>query len=139
MIVVPIKSEKENASILDIGGRLCLMTVRRCRNRNVLFKGYVAYTNDLGSLNSWKLEFSVTAPELYDIDDMYYMSFTNEMLMVEENDRMMGFFDVAKGRLLGEMICLLSTFLIPYVPSLVALHHRPKIREKIYLDVVCGL
>lgn len=32
MIVVPIKSEEENVSIQDIGGRLCLMTVTQCRN-----------------------------------------------------------------------------------------------------------
>ncbi|MCE3217011.1 hypothetical protein HAX54_010023 [Datura stramonium] len=88
-------------------------------------------------LNSWTLEFSVTIYDIYDIHCVAHMSFTNEILMVDTFENTMGFFDVATGKLLDQFrsSTLAAAVLIPYVPSLIPLRHRP-IRENFYLDAL---
>ncbi|KAG5568543.1 hypothetical protein H5410_064445 [Solanum commersonii] len=141
LIEVPIQSEARHLSIEEKGGKICLITNELCHDfRCILFKGYIAHNiNDLESLNSWKLEFNVTIYDIYGEFGNHHMSFTNEILMVDTYDTMC-FFDVATGRILDEFQTSTGTasILIPYVPSFISLHHRP-IREKKYLDAVCGL
>ncbi|XP_059298264.1 putative F-box protein At1g32420 [Lycium ferocissimum] len=135
LIEVPIESLEDNVSIEEKAGKICLVTKTMCLNfSSILFKGYIAHNNDdLGSLNSWMLEFSVTIYDhIYDgIEGVCHMIFTNEILIVDAGETM-SFFDVETGKLLNEFqrSGLQASMLIPYVPSLVALHHYP-IREKI--------
>ncbi|XP_025883596.2 putative F-box protein At1g32420 [Solanum lycopersicum] len=141
VIEVPIESEAHHVSIEEKGGKICLITNELCHDsRCILFKGYIAHNmNDLENLNSWKLEFNVTIYDIYGQFGDQHMSFTNEILMVDTYESM-SFFDVATGKILDEFQTSNSTrsILIPYVPSLISLHHRP-VREKKYLDAVCGL
>ncbi|MCD9637864.1 hypothetical protein HAX54_021405 [Datura stramonium] len=140
LIEVPIESLEENVSIEEKGGKICLMTKEMClESTHILFKGYIAH-DDLESLNSWTLEFSVTIYDIYDIHCVAHMSFTNEILMVDTFENTMGFFDVATGKLLDQFrsSTLAAAVLIPYVPSLIPLRHRP-IRENFYLDALCRL
>ncbi|KAG5603117.1 hypothetical protein H5410_034487 [Solanum commersonii] len=132
MIVVPIEiPEYSVTNVVEKGEKLCLVTLSCGPICSLLINVYVAHNNiddDLSNLNSWKKEFTVTAPSIaykLDLDDnVYTIIVTDEIVVIQLSDRDSGFFHVATGKLLGLFSTTCAT-LIPYKSSLVAFCHRP--------------
>ncbi|XP_075100672.1 uncharacterized protein LOC142176579 [Nicotiana tabacum] len=130
MIVVSFESlKKQVISIAEKGGRLCLVIINYGPICSLLIEVYVAHNiNDLSSLNSWKKELTVTAPSIaynLELEFVHIIIVTDEILVIQLDERGVGFFDVATGKLLGLYYVPFQGTAIPYVPSLVALRHRP--------------
>ncbi|TMW98578.1 hypothetical protein EJD97_003847 [Solanum chilense] len=130
-IVVPIEiPERSVSNVVEKGEKLCLVTLSYAPICSLLINVYVNIDDDdLSNLNSWKKEFTVTAPSIaykLDLDDnVYTLIVTDEIVVIQlgdSNDR--GFFHVATGKLLGLLWTRHGT-LIPYKSSLVAFCHRP--------------
>ncbi|WMV36020.1 hypothetical protein MTR67_029405 [Solanum verrucosum] len=132
MIVVPIEiPEYSVTNVVEKGEKLCLVTLSCGPICSLLINVYVAHNNiddDLSNLNSWKKEFTVTAPSIayqLDLDDnVYTIIVTDEIVVIQLGDYNSGFFHVATGKLLGLFSTTRAT-LIPYKSSLVAFCHRP--------------
>ncbi|XP_070003858.1 uncharacterized protein [Nicotiana sylvestris] len=131
MIVVPFESLKEQViSIAEKGGTLCLVIISCGPICSLMVEVYVARNmNDLSSLNSWNKELTVTAPSIaYNLEleeFVHIIIVTDEILVIQLEERDVVFFDVATGKLLGLYSVPFHATAIPYVPSLVALRHRP--------------
>ncbi|KAK6788244.1 hypothetical protein RDI58_016769 [Solanum bulbocastanum] len=132
MIVVPIEIPEYSVSnVVEKGEKLCLVTLSYGPICSPLINVYVAHNNiddDLSNLNSWKKEFTVTAPSIthnFDLhDNVYTIIVTDEIVVIQLGDYHSGFFHVATGKLLGLFSTKRAT-LIPYKSSLVAFCHRP--------------
>ncbi|XP_049412013.1 putative F-box protein At1g32420 [Solanum stenotomum] len=135
MIVVPIEiPEYSVTNVVEKGEKLCLVTLSCGPICSLLINVYVAHNNiddDLSNLNSWKKEFTVTAPSIaYKLDldnyNVYTIIVTDEIVVIQlgDNSTDCGFFHVATGKLLGLFSTTHAT-LIPYKSSLVAFCHRP--------------
>nr|XP_004242549.1 putative F-box protein At1g32420 [Solanum lycopersicum] len=93
--------------------------------------------DDLSNLNSWKIKFCVTLPSIaYRMDglgDVYLVKITDEILLIQLDKKNWGLFHVTNGKLLGLIpLPYFVTAAIPYVPSLVALRHRPLLASSSY-------
>ncbi|PHT35229.1 hypothetical protein CQW23_27029 [Capsicum baccatum] len=92
---------------------------------------YVAHSiTDLSSIKSWKKEFTVTVPNMaYNtkINHLFFLIVTDDMLVIQLSEtQTYGFLNVATGILLDIVDLHWSHIIIPYVPSLVTLFHRPQ-------------
>lgn len=133
MIVVPIDiSEHSATNVVEKGEKLWLVTISCGPICSLMINVYVAHNNiddDLSNLNSWKKEFTVTAPSIaYNLRlyNAYTVIVTDEIVVIQIGNNMSayGFFHVATGKLLGLFSPTHAT-LIPYMSSLVAFRHRP--------------
>ncbi|KAF3613896.1 hypothetical protein FXO38_33037 [Capsicum annuum] len=137
MIMVPDEIDdvqgggQYTTSIAEKGGNLCLINVSEGCFWSLLIQVYVAHsTTDLSSIKSWKKEFTVTVPNMaYNtkINHLFFLIVTDDMLVIQLSEtQTYGILNVATGILLDIVDMHWSHIIIPYVPSLVTLFHRPQ-------------
>ncbi|XP_060168968.1 putative F-box protein At3g21120 [Lycium barbarum] len=147
MIVVPIENLEEkyvSISIAEKGGKLCLININYGPICSLLIELYIARNDiddDLSSLNSWKKELTVTVPNMaygMGVRHLFVLIVTDEIMVIRLNhDATYGFFDVATGMLLGVHSLVRCATLVPFVPSLVSLFHRPPLFPLLNSSVRC--